>query len=190
MHEIDITLLLAIAAGVGLASAAGLRAFLPLFAIGLAARLGWLRLASGAEWLSGDLALWALGAATVLEIAGDKFPVVDHALDAIGTVVRPAAAWLAAYAVLYQLPTPWGQLLAVVLGAGALAVHAAKAKLRLGASVTTLGAGNPVLSVVEDGVSIAMVAIAILVPLLALIAVTWLFVLVVRRVRRARGAAA
>lgn len=169
MPEFDLTLILAIAAGIAIASAAGLRAFLPLFALGLAARFGLVRLTEGAQWLSGDLSLWALGAATLVEIAGDKIPIVDHALDAIGTVVRPAAAWLGAYAVLYQLPTPYGQLLAVVLGAGALAVHAAKAKVRLGSSAATLGAANPALSVLEDGLAFAIVASAILIPLVALL---------------------
>lgn len=184
MPELDLTLLLALAAGVALAAAAGLRAFLPLFAIGLAARFDLLRLSRGAEWLEGDLALWALGVATVLEIAGDKVPAVDHALDAVGTVVRPAAAWLGAYAVLYQLPTPWGQILAVVLGAGALAVQAAKAQVRLGSSAATLGVANPALSVLEDGFAFALVGAAILVPLLALAAVVLLLALAFRGARR------
>ena len=58
------TVLLAIAAGVVLAASAGLRAFVPLFAVGVASRtLGW-DLASGMEWLA------ALALAVGAPIAG------------------------------------------------------------------------------------------------------------------------
>ena len=53
------------------------------------------------EWLAHDFALVALGVATVVEIAADKIPVVDHVLDVLGLAVRPAAAWLASYAVFH-----------------------------------------------------------------------------------------
>jgi hypothetical protein len=164
----DWTLILALVSGVGIAAATGLRAFLPLLAVGLAGRAGLLPLRADAQWLASDPALWALGAATALEIAGDKVPAVDHALDAIGTVLRPVAAWVATYAVLSGWGAPWAQLAALVFGAGALAVHAAKAKTRAGSTALTLGAGNPVLSLIEDGFAVSLLALAILVPLAAL----------------------
>src|SRR6185503_10084137 len=153
------SLLLAILSGVAIAAACGLRAFLPLFALGLAGRAHWITLQSGASWLSSDHALWALGVATVLELAGDKIPVVDHALDVVGTVLRPAAAWLGAYALLGSWPTPWPQIAALVLGTSALVVHGLKAKLRVASSVATLGHANPLVSFVED--LLALVSIAI-----------------------------
>src|SRR5262249_19581990 len=133
------SLILALLTGIGIAAATGLRAFLPLLAVGLAARAGWLELRPGSEWLASDIALWALGSAALLEIAGDKFPVVDHALDAIGTVVRPLASWLATFAVLASWKAPWAGLLATLLGAGSLALHVAKAKARLTSTALTLG---------------------------------------------------
>src|SRR5438552_92753 len=125
------SLILALFAGVGIAAACGLRAFLPLLAVGIAARFGMLTLRPGSEWLASDLALWALGTAALLEIAADKIPVVDHALDLVGTILRPLAAWIAAVAVLAGWGSPWAQLVATLLGAGALAVHVAKAKARI-----------------------------------------------------------
>ncbi|TMQ73936.1 MAG: DUF4126 family protein, partial [Candidatus Eisenbacteria bacterium] len=43
--------------GVAVAASCGLRAFLPLLALGLAARASLITLRGGAAWLSGDLAL-------------------------------------------------------------------------------------------------------------------------------------
>lgn len=176
---------LALLAGVALAAACGLRAFLPLLVLGVAARLGLLALHGSSSWLAGDLALVALGVATVLEILGDKIPVVDHALDAVGTVVRPVAAWIGAYALLSAWPTPWGQLAAVVLGTSALVVHGLKAKVRLGSTAVTLGSANPLLSLVEDALSLLGAVCAVLAPIavvFALVPLVWF--LTRRRARR------
>jgi len=179
-------LLLALATGVGLAAATGLRAFLPPLAVGLAGRHGFLHLHPGLEWLGSDPALWSLGVATVVEILGDKVPVVDHALDVMGTVVRPVAAWVATYAVFQDWGTPWAQLFAVAMGVGALAVHGAKAKTRLGSTALTVGHANPILSVVEDALAFALVAAAILIPLVALGFVAFAVMVLARWRRRPR----
>jgi hypothetical protein len=188
--DVHASLVLALLTGVGLAAASGLRAFLPLLAVGLASRAGWLDLRPGSEWLASDLALWALGTAAVLEIAGDKFPVVDHALDALGTVVRPAAAWVATFAVLSHWPAPWPALFASIFGAGALALQIAKAKARLTSTALTLGHGNPVLSFAEDAGATTLLVLAIAAPIVgALVAIAGV-VVVVMLLRRKRPAAA
>ena len=184
--EVHPSLLLALAAGIAISAASGLRAFLPLLGVGLAGRFLGLPLAEGTQWLRGDLALIALSVAAVVEIAADKIPVVDHALDVVGTLIRPAAAMVASYAMLDQLPAPWSAIAALALGGGALMVHAAKSKVRVGSTATTLGAANPLLSLVEDGTVITIVVIAILVPLLALAVMVLTFVLFVRWLRGRR----
>ena len=175
--------LLALAGGVGIAAACGLRAFLPLLFLGTAARLGLIHLRPGADWLAADLALLALGVATVVEIAADKIPIVDHALDAIGTVLRPAAAWLGAFAVLGDWPAPWGQIAALVLASFTLSLHALKSAVRVGSTATTAAHANPVLSGVEDVMSFAF-CWAVVAPVLALLAIAigaWLVLRVRRR---------
>ena len=182
----DTSWLLALAAGVGVATACGLRAFLPLLFLGAAERLGLIHLRSSAHWLATNPALLALGIATALEIAADKIPVLDHALDAVATVLRPAAAWLAAFAVLGQWPSPWGQFAALVLAGLTLGVHALKATVRGGSTVTTVGHANPLLSGVEDAMSFVF-CWAVIVPAMALLAIalgTWLLL------RRGRAPAA
>jgi Domain of unknown function (DUF4126) len=184
-----LSLVLALCAGLAVAAAAGLRAFLPLLAVGLAARFAGLPLEPSLRWLSSDIALVALGTAAVLEIAGDKIPVVDHALDAIATVVRPVAAAIASYGLLVHFPTPWGQILALLLSGAALAVHAMKAKTRLGSTLLTAGFANPWLSVGEDVSALTLLVLALLVPVLAAVLVIALFTALARLGRRRKVAA-
>ncbi|MEK7331414.1 MAG: DUF4126 domain-containing protein [Candidatus Eisenbacteria bacterium] len=177
----------ALLSGVAVAASCGLRAFLPLLVLGLAARAGVIELRGGAEWLAGDLALAALWVATVVEIVADKIPVVDHALDAVATVLRPAAAWLGSFAVLSGWPTPWAQLAAIVLGTMAFTVHGLKASLRLGSTVVTLGVGNALLSLLDDVFALLLLAGAVFGSVAVLAAIptfVWL------RSRRRAGAAA
>jgi hypothetical protein len=178
----DVTLILALLTGVGIAAACGLRAFLPLFVIGLLARAHLVHLQPGASWLAEDTALIALGVATALEILADKIPIVDHALDVIATGIRPLAATLGTYAVLVNWPTPWAQLLALTLGGAALLLHVAHAKLRLGSTALTAGHANPLISIAEDAGALSLLAIAVFAPLLVLLAIVAL-VFVVRRRR-------
>ncbi len=185
----DASTALAALAGIAIAAACGLRAFLPLLALGLAARAGVVDLDPRAAWLAGNHALVALAVAALLEIAADKIPIVDHALDAVGTLVRPAAAWLGASALFHDWPAPWGPLVALALAAFALGVHALKAKLRLGTTAVTLGHGNPVVSTLEDVAALATTIVGLLAPVIALaLLVAAAAVLLLRRRPRAAGA--
>lgn len=96
------TWVLPVLLGLGLAAATGLKTFLPLLMLALAARFDWfgVSLNDKVGWLDSTGALVGLAVATVAEFVADKVPLVDHALSAIGTVARPAAGALAAYAVL------------------------------------------------------------------------------------------
>ena len=188
MHDlIDPTNLLAVAAGIAIAAACGLRAFLPLLALGLAARIGIVTLDSRAAWLANNHALIALAVATVVEIAADKIPVVDHALDAVSTLIRPAAAWFGASALFHGWPSPWGPLLALIPAALALGVHAMKAKVRLGTTAATLGHGNPIVSTAEDVSALGVTLLAILAPIIALVVILILIAWLLRRRPRRRA---
>lgn len=179
----ELSWLLALGAGVGIAAACGLRAFLPLLFLGIAARVELIHLRAGSEWLATDLALLALGIATVLEIAADKIPVVDHALDLVATVLRPAAAWLGAFAVLGSWPSPWGQVAALALAGLTLGLHAVKSTLRVGSTATTMGHANPLLSGAEDALSF-LLCWAVIVPVLAIFGIAFGMWLLFRLGRR------
>lgn len=176
---------LALAGGVALAAACGLRAFLPLLALSLAARAGLVHLADATAWLASGGALAMLAVATVLEIAGDKLPLVDHLLDLAAVAVRPAAAVVATWATFGAVDPRLAAVASLVLGAGALGVHVLKAKARLGGTLLTLGHLNPLLSLAEDLTSAAFTAMALLAPIMAaIVAVTLALVLTNRRSRR------
>lgn len=188
MESTPLNILFAVSAGTALAAATGFRAFLPMFALGLAVRAGWTAIGTADQWLAGDLALIALGTATVMELLADKIPVVDHALDSLATIVRPAAAWVVSFGVLTPLGNEWAIGLATLLAGGAFGVHALKAQTRAGSSIGTLGFGNPVLSVIEDVIAFVLTAAAILAPILALLflaLLVWLTFKVMRRIARA-----
>jgi hypothetical protein len=182
------TELLAAMTGVGLAACAGLRAFLPLFAIGLASRaLDW-PLAPALAWLSSDPALIIFGAATVLEILADKIPVVDNALDGVQTILAPIAGGLVSFSPFFDLSPTWAVPLAIMGGASiAGGVHMLAATSRIKSTAFTAGVANPVLSVLEDVMAAASAVFAILAPIVVLLVVVaggYLLWRVMRRRRR------
>jgi hypothetical protein len=170
-----------LAMGLSLAACAGLRAFLPLFAIGLAGRMDWIPLISHFEWLESTPSLIVFGAAVVAELLADKVPWFDNLLDIGQTFVKPIAGVMAVAAVLHELTPLQGAVLALVLGGGvAGAVHLGKAKVRLLSTVSTGGLANPAVSVIEEGGAWSLALAALVVPLIAaailllsLIAVVW-----------------
>lgn len=170
-----------LALAVALAASAGLRAFLPLLIAGILSRVGVLSLGDSYQFVGSTPALICFGVATVLEVAGDKIPAVDHALDVGGTFVRPVAGSLLAASVMWQIDEPlWALVLGVIVGApSALAPHAAKAATRGVSTSLTAGLANPVLSIIEDVSAAAIAILAIVVPtitailLLALVFLGW-----------------
>jgi heme/copper-type cytochrome/quinol oxidase subunit 2 len=71
----------------------------------------------------------------------------------------------------------------------ALVVSLTKSAVRPAANVATAGVAAPVLSTIEDGVSLGLVFLAILVPVVVLVVLAWAFVRLFRRRRRQRAAA-
>jgi hypothetical protein len=170
----------------GLATAAGLNAWIPLLAVGLLARTtGVVELTGTWEWLTSTPALLGLAAIALADFAGDKIPAVDHLLHLAGTVVAPVSGAVAALASTSDLgASSWAVgLLALVT---AEAAHGTRMAVRPASTVTTAGAGNPVLSLGEDVVSAVLSFAAVLVPVLALLLVVAFFALAWRLVRGLR----
>jgi len=179
----------ALALAVALAACTGLRAWLPLLLAGGMARTGLLELGEKFEFLASDRALILFLVATLLEVTADKIPALDHTLDALSTVLRPAAGSLLAAAIIGRFTDP---LTAVVLGVAvgaptSFVPHALKSVVRVAATTLTGGLANPVISAVEDVSTFALVILAVLVPTLviALLAAAAYLLLRRRRDRRA-----
>ncbi len=184
------TLVLPVLLGLGLAAACGLKTFLPLLMLAVAARfhLFGVSLNEHVGWLAQPGALAALGVATGAEFVADKVPFVDHALSLFGAFARPAAGALATYAVLGKADPSVAAIAALILGAPtALAFHTAQSGTRLASTATTAGLGNPIVSFAEDGLAILTVLIAFTVPLLIPLVLGGLLFLVWRMVRAVRG---
>lgn len=182
--------------GLGLAASAGLKTFVPLLVMAVAARfdLFGLELAGPFAWLASTAAVVALSIATLAEIAADKIPLVDHALSLVGTVARPAAGALAAAAAFSHLDPTAAAVAGLIIGApAALAVHSAQAATRVASTATTGGIANPAISVAEDGLafggSILAIVAPLLVPVLLLVLglVGWWTWTSVRAMRRPRA---
>lgn len=175
--------------GLGLASATGLRTFLPLLMLAVAAKfeLFGVRLIDQMDWLSSWPAIAALAVAAVSEFAGDKIPAVDHALNAVGYVTRPVAGAVAAGSVFWAVDPTLAAVAGLVVGApAALAFNAAQTGVRVGSTATTGGLGNPVVSFIEDVLSFVTVLIAFVLPVLIPVALVVLAIVVFRLARRLR----
>jgi hypothetical protein len=178
-------LLFQIAAGIGLAACAGLRAFLPLLVVGACGRAGWLPLSGPFEWLATWPALVVFGVAVVAEVLSDKIPVVDHLLDVVQGIVKPAAGAALVVAVVTDLSPLQSTVLGILGGGGTAAVvHVAKAKVRLLSSALTSGLGNPILSIGEDIVTGLGSVLAIVFPILVLLFFLTSLLLLVLLLRR------
>lgn len=182
----------ALALAIALAASAGLRAWLPLLLAGGLARLGVLDLGSSFQFLASTKALVLFGVATLIELVGDKIPAVDHALDVIGFPLRPLAGAVLAASVLGTVTDP---LTSVVLGTAvgapsALVPHAAKSALRATSTAVTGGFANPVLSLIEDAISLLTFILAVLVPLVVVALLGLTLYLASRWLRRRRATVA
>jgi len=166
--------------GFGLATAAGLNAYIPLLLLGVAGRLGYADLGAPYMLLSGNAGLAVLAVLLLVDLLADKVPGVDHVNDIVNTVVRPTAGGL-----LFVTSAGAGLLappLAAILGlVTAGSVHAIKTGFRPLVTATTGRLGNPVVSAIED----VLALVGTLLALFVLIVVTFAF----WRRLRASGAA-
>jgi hypothetical protein len=187
--------------GTGLATSAGLNAYIPLLMIGLLGRFtNLITLPAGWQWLQNG---WVIGILVVLlaiEFVADKIPLVDHVNDVVQTVVRPTAGGLAfgaassSQTVTVSNPAEFfssNQWMPIVAGMViSFVVHGMKAAARPVVNASTGGLGAPVASTVEDIFSVVMSFVAILFPVLIvffLMVLVWMFVAMRRRRKRKKA---
>jgi uncharacterized membrane protein len=174
-------LLIAGACGIVLAASAGLRAFMPLFGLGLASRVLGFSIAPSMEWMASNAGLVGLGVAMVVELVADKVPVVDHALDVVHTIAGPLAGALVTFGLWSDWPPAVAGILAITLGAPvAGVVHAISAATRVKSTIFSGGAFNPAVSLAEDGISAGAILIALVLPILALVMAVFVVLLILR----------
>ena len=188
--------------GFGLATAAGLNAYIPMLLMGLLGRFtNLVNLPVGWSWMENGWVITVLAVLLAVEIVADKIPALDSINDAVQTFVRPTSGGIvfgsgtAAQTAAISDPAEFartGQWVPVAIGVvTALVVHLTKTAVRPAANVATAGVAAPVLSTLEDITSVSLTFVAILIPalvLIILIALIWAAVWLLRRRRRRQTA--
>lgn len=156
-----------LASAFGLSTSAGLNAYIPLLVFALGGRLFPSLVTLNEPWTP-LTSWWVIGTLVVLlavEILVDKIPAVDTVNDIIQTIIRPAAG-----AILFAASTNAvgihpviAAICGVILAGG---VHAAKAGSRPALTAATAGAGNPIVSTIEDIVSFTLSVLSVVAPYL------------------------
>lgn len=157
----------------GLSSASGLRAYFPLLAVAVGSgvstgngqhliTLSRPFQALGSWWIIALLVVLVLG-----DFIVDKVPGLDHVSDAFHTIVRPLSGAI----IMAGTDNPLSERniwAAAIVGAVlALTVHTAKATSRPAVTAVTAGLGNPVVSVIEDGIVVVVSVLSVLAPFIA-----------------------
>jgi hypothetical protein len=178
--------LLMVGIGVGLASVAGVRAFIPLLLVGLFSRLGIFDLPGPLSFLDDWAVLGVLLALAVLVSVLDKVVSLEAVVNWVQTPVRVAAG-----AVLFSAALGAGLAASaipelVIGGSIAGVVSVLKTVLRPRAKVSAAGVSNSFLSTTEDLLGFVGGAIAVFVPFVSLLLVAFLLFFFYR-IRRRRG---
>lgn len=189
--------MLEVLTGTGLAVAAGLNAYIPLLLLGLAGRfLDVVALPAGWAWLENEWVLGGLAVLLVIEVIADKVPAVDTINDWLQTIVRPAAGGIVfgsgsgAQTIAVSDPSEFiASQQWVPIAAGvviALVVHIGKMLARPAANALTAGAAAPVLSTAEDIGALGFSILALVLPVLVVVALLALVIAVPMLLARAR----
>lgn len=151
--------------GIGLSTMSGLNAYLPLLILALADRIGsTVDLESPYDRISSPGGLILILLVLPLELVGDKIPRFDHYNDVLHTALRPFAGAFCFMAIASQhddLNVWLAAVLGVSLSAG---MHAWKMRSRIAITTATSGLGNPLVSLLEDGIVIVVAICSVFVP--------------------------
>ena len=153
-------------AGSGWAS--GLNLYLVTLVLGLSGRLGWSDIP---DVLTRTDVLVIAGIMFFVEFAADKIPYLDNVWDAIHTVVRPIGAAALGFVLAGDSASIGEAMGAIVAGSLAVTSHSAKASTRAAVNTSPEPFSNMALSVFEDGMATAVVALALAFPVIALVVV-------------------
>ena len=162
-------------AGIGLSAACGWNTFAPLLVLALADRVS-----DGAvlgfgqsntsdhpfAWIASIAGILVWLALMTLELILDKIPRVDHAVDVIGTVLRPATGALCFMAVGKSddsIDIVLAMAVGMVIAGG---IHWDKARRRLALASNSLGLGTPFVSMLEDSLSILIAVMSLILGIL------------------------
>jgi hypothetical protein len=164
--------ILAVITGIGLSAACGFRIFVPLLALSIANKYGYLALAPGFEWIGGNYAMIAFVSATILEIIAYYVPWLDNIMDTIASPVSILAGTIATASVITDMPPSLKWMVAIIAGGGiAGLLQGATTALRAKSSLFTGGTGNAAVSTLELVGAVITAVLAIILPIVGFILV-------------------
>jgi hypothetical protein len=149
-----IELVLGVVSGIALSATCGMRVFVPVFGVSIAALTGHLDLADGLAWLGSPVVAISAGVAMLAEIVAFYVPWLDNALDGIAAPLAVAAGTILTASQIHDVSPYLQWALAIVAGGGTATIFQTKTMALRGAS--TLGTGgiaNPVVSTAETGLA-------------------------------------
>lgn len=179
--------ILGLFSALGLSTASGLNAYIPMLLVGLLARYtDLIHLGKPYDILTNPWVLLGLAVVALADLIGDKIPGVDHALHTLGVIVNPlAGAIVALAAVSGGSVDPTLAAVAGLVAAGL--THGTRMAARPVATAATVGTANPVISTVEDLTSFGLSLTAIFLPAVAIVLVVILMLVlfwIMRGVKR------
>jgi hypothetical protein len=168
----------------GLSTASGFNAYVPLLVVGVLARFGLIQLTAPYDLVAHPLVLVLLVVVGLLDFVADKVPVLDHLLHIPGLLIHPAAGVVLSLLATSDNGIVHPAVFAVIglfLSGG---LHLGRTSVRAGSTATTGGLANPLVSFCEDCVSVVLAVLAVVAPILAAIFMVLVIALFVRFIRK------
>ncbi len=166
---------LAIMIGLALSAACGLRVFVPLLVLSVAAKASALALAPSLAWIGSTEAVIAFAVATVLEVVAYKVPWLDHALDAVASPAAVVAGTLVTASQIGAINgvSPLVQWSCALIAGGGIAglIQVGSVSTRAASTLTTAGIANPFISAGQSIMAVILSVMAVVVPIIAMIVV-------------------
>lgn len=161
--------IIALASSLGLATATGLNAYLPLLTVSVLSRLDLIQLSEPFDLLAHPIVMIVLAALAIIDFIGDKVPAVDSVLHIIGLVISPIAGAIVALAAAQDVVAIHPAVVAIAAIIAAAGTQSARASIRPAVTAATGGTANSFLSFFEDALSFVLSLLAVFLPILALI---------------------
>ncbi|MFN8355583.1 MAG: DUF4126 domain-containing protein [Spirosomataceae bacterium] len=175
-------LITSISLGIGLAACCGFRVFVPLLVTNISYLAGYATPSVGFEWMGTWGAFALLATATVIEIIAYYVPLLDNLLDHLATPAAFIAGTLLMTSLLPESQPIAKWALGLILGGGSAGViQVGTHLLRLGSTATTGGIGNPIVATAENGLSIFLSILALLLPILVAIGMIFFIFWLIKR---------
>jgi len=156
----------------GLSAACGFRIFIPPLTYGLLYKADLVQLGEGWDWVGNDWVIAVLALAALIEIIGNLVPWIDNLLDVLATPTAIFAGTTLSAVSLSEIDPGLKWILSVMSGVLITGgFQLTTVTLRGFSSIFTGGLINPIISFIEDIISLGISIAIILSPLIGILIV-------------------